>query len=65
MQILLQNKGKKLNKKTSGRSVFIMKETLKRIKADVILSAILCVALGVILMIWPVSYTHLTLPTIA
>ena len=57
MQILLQNKGKKLNKKTSGRSVFIMKETLKRIKADVILSAILCVALGVILMIWPTLVT--------
>ncbi len=58
MQILLQNKGKKLNKKTSGRSVFIMKETLKRIKADVILSAILCVALGVILIICPIPITH-------
>ena len=34
-----------------------MKETLKRIKADVILSAILCVALGVILMIWPTQVT--------
>ena len=29
-----------------------MKETLKRIKADVILSALLCVALGVVLIIW-------------
>lgn len=28
-----------------------MKETLKRIKADVILSALLCVALGVVLII--------------
>lgn len=29
-----------------------MKETLKRVKADVILSAILCFALGVVLIIW-------------
>lgn len=29
-----------------------MKEALKRIKADVILSAILCIALGVVLIIW-------------
>ena len=29
-----------------------MKETLKRIKADVILSALLCVVLGVVLIIW-------------
>ncbi len=38
-----------------------MKETLKRIKADVILSAILCVALGVILMIWPTQVTKVLL----
>ena len=30
-----------------------MKDTMKRIKADVILSAVLCTALGVILLIWP------------
>lgn len=30
-----------------------MKETLKRIKADVIVSALLCVALGVVIFIWP------------
>lgn len=29
-----------------------VKETLKRIKADVILSAILCIALGVVLIVW-------------
>lgn len=29
-----------------------MKETLKRVKADVILSALLCFALGVVLIIW-------------
>ena len=29
-----------------------MKETLKRIKADVILSAVLCVALGIVLIVW-------------
>lgn len=29
-----------------------MKETLKRIKADVILSALLCVILGIVLIIW-------------
>lgn len=30
-----------------------MKETLKRIKADIIVSALICVALGVVLLIWP------------
>lgn len=30
-----------------------MKETFKRIKADIILSALMCVALGVVLFIWP------------
>lgn len=30
-----------------------MKETFKRIKADIILSALMCVALGVVLLIWP------------
>lgn len=30
-----------------------MKDTLKKIKADVILSALVCVALGVVLLIWP------------
>ena len=55
-----------------------MKETLKRIKADIIVSALLCIALGIVLLVWPaetidvfckilavgsVSYTHLTLPT--
>lgn len=30
-----------------------MKETMKRIKADIILSALVCVALGVVLLIWP------------
>lgn len=30
-----------------------MKETLKRIKADIIVSALLCVGLGVVLLIWP------------
>ena len=34
-----------------------MKETLKRIKADVILSALLCVALGVVL-IYSKRYTQ-------
>lgn len=29
-----------------------MKEALKRIKADVILSALLCIALGVVLIVW-------------
>ena len=29
-----------------------MKEALKRIKADVILSAVLCMALGVVLFVW-------------
>lgn len=30
-----------------------MKETLRRIKADVILSAVVCVVLGVVLFVWP------------
>lgn len=30
-----------------------MGETFKRIKADIILSALVCVALGVVLLIWP------------
>lgn len=30
-----------------------MKETMKRIKVDLILSALLCVALGVVLLVWP------------
>lgn len=30
-----------------------MKETMKRIKADIILSALVCVALGAVLLIWP------------
>lgn len=30
-----------------------MREMLQRIKADIILSALLCVALGVVLLIWP------------
>lgn len=30
-----------------------MKDVLKRIKADIILSALMCVALGVVLLIWP------------
>ena len=30
-----------------------MKEMLKQIKADLILSALLCVALGVVLLVWP------------
>lgn len=30
-----------------------MKETLKRIKADIVASALLCVVLGVVLLIWP------------
>lgn len=30
-----------------------MKETLKRIKADVMASALLCVALGVVIFVWP------------
>lgn len=30
-----------------------MKETLKRIKADIIASALLCIGLGVVLLIWP------------
>ncbi len=29
-----------------------MKETLKRVKADVILSAVLCLALGIVLIVW-------------
>lgn len=29
-----------------------MKETLKKVKADVILSAVLCVALGIVLIVW-------------
>lgn len=32
--------------------MFDMKDTLKRIKADVILSAVLCVILGVVMVIW-------------
>ena len=30
-----------------------MKETLKRIKADIIVSALLCIALGIVLLVWP------------
>lgn len=30
-----------------------MKDTIKRIKADVIMSALVCVALGVVLLVWP------------
>ena len=30
-----------------------MKETLKRIKADIVASAFLCIVLGVVLLIWP------------
>lgn len=30
-----------------------MKETMKRIKADIILSALICVGLGAVLLIWP------------
>lgn len=30
-----------------------MKETMKRIKADIILSALMCIALGVVLLVWP------------
>lgn len=30
-----------------------MKETMKRIKADIILSALVCIALGVVLLVWP------------
>ncbi len=30
-----------------------MKETLKRIKADLILSAVLCVVMGVVILFWP------------
>lgn len=30
-----------------------MKDTMKKIKADVILSALLCVAMGVVLLVWP------------
>ena len=30
-----------------------MKETLKRIKADIVASALLCIVLGVVLLIWP------------
>lgn len=30
-----------------------MKETLKRIKADVVLSALLCVGLGIVIFVWP------------
>lgn len=30
-----------------------MKETMKRIKADVILSALVCIVLGIVLLVWP------------
>ncbi len=30
-----------------------MKDAMKRVKADLILSAVLCVALGVVLLVWP------------
>lgn len=30
-----------------------MKDTIKKMKADVILSALLCVAMGVVLLVWP------------
>jgi uncharacterized membrane protein HdeD (DUF308 family) len=30
-----------------------MKETLKRIKIDVILSAVICVAMGIVILVWP------------
>lgn len=38
----------------SERSIVVaMKEFLKRVKADVILSALLCIALGIVIIAWP------------
>ena len=41
-----------------------MKETLKRIKADIIVSALLCIALGIVLLVWPAEtmYSAKSLP---
>ncbi len=36
-----------------------MKEILKRIKADVVLSALLCIITGVVVMVWPAAITIL------
>lgn len=36
-----------------------MRETLKRIKADITLTAILCIALGIVVMVWPAQTTKL------
>ena len=52
-----------------------MADFFKNLKANELISAIICMALGIVLIIWPgtsvkvacmipVSYTHLTLPTI-
>ena len=30
-----------------------MKDFFKRVKADAIMSAVLCIALGVVLIVWP------------
>ncbi len=39
--------------KTQCRKEGNMRETLKRIKADMILSAVLCVILGIVILFWP------------
>lgn len=36
-----------------------MRETLKRIKADITLTAVLCIVLGIVVMVWPTQTTKL------
>lgn len=42
-----------------------MKEFLKRVKADVILSALLCIALGIVIIAWPEQTIDIFCRTIA
>ena len=41
-----------------------MEQFLKRIKANVVISALICIALGVVLVIWPGMTTHVLCMTI-
>lgn len=50
----------------SERSIAVaMKEFLKRVKADVILSALLCIALGIVIIAWPEQTIDIFCRTIA
>ena len=42
-----------------------MRETLKKVKADVILSALLCFALGVVLLVWSAETINIICRTLA